>query len=63
MREYKLVVLGSGGVGKSALVSMRRFKYVFFRLTVFLFFLIHSQLKYISLCKCAQINVSVSNAQ
>lgn len=23
MREYKLVVLGSGGVGKSALVSIR----------------------------------------
>ena len=24
MREYKLVVLGSGGVGKSALVSVER---------------------------------------
>lgn len=26
MREYKLVVLGSGGVGKSALVSFALFK-------------------------------------
>lgn len=26
MREYKLVVLGSGGVGKSALVSSGLFK-------------------------------------
>ena len=25
MREYKLVVLGSGGVGKSALVSILRY--------------------------------------
>jgi len=27
MREYKLVVLGSGGVGKSALVCKTFFKY------------------------------------
>lgn len=30
MREYKLVVLGSGGVGKSALVSILSSSYVFF---------------------------------
>lgn len=28
MREYKLVVLGSGGVGKSALVSKREQKII-----------------------------------
>jgi len=27
MREYKLVVLGSGGVGKSALVSVSQYKF------------------------------------
>lgn len=37
MREYKLVVLGSGGVGKSALVSMRQFKYGFLGLLYFFF--------------------------
>lgn len=62
MREYKLVVLGSGGVGKSALVSMRQFKYGFLGLLYF-FSLIHSLLMYISLYKCAQISISVSNAQ
>lgn len=61
MREYKLVVLGSGGVGKSALVSMRQFKYGF--LELYFFSLIHSLLMYISLYKCAQISISVSNAQ
>lgn len=35
MREYKLVVLGSGGVGKSALVSTRQFKYGFLGLLYF----------------------------
>lgn len=63
MREYKLVVLGSGGVGKSALVRMRQFKYGFFLGLLYFFSLIHSLLNYISLCKCAQIHVSVSNAQ
>lgn len=28
MREYKLVVLGSGGVGKSALVSQLLYSYL-----------------------------------
>lgn len=51
MREYKLVVLGSGGVGKSALVSMRQFKYGFFETYCIFFSLIHSLVKYISLHK------------
>lgn len=38
MREYKLVVLGSGGVGKSALVSMRQFRYGFFEAYCIFFF-------------------------
>lgn len=62
MREYKLVVLGSGGVGKSALVSMRQFKYAFLGLLYF-FPVVHSLLNRISLCKCAHINTNVSNVQ
>lgn len=53
MREYKLVVLGSGGVGKSALVSILASSYAFF---FFLQFLFISQFNFLRVLKCNRLN-------
>ena len=47
MREYKLVVLGSGGVGKSALAS---FFFFFFYYFILFYFLCYVMLFYCILC-------------
>lgn len=48
MREYKLVVLGSGGVGKSALVSILSSSYLFISLFFFVQFLFNVQFDFLS---------------